>query len=126
MRYIIREPSKAVKIARTLITDWKKEHCIGIYLNARMRVEKAELVSLGSVNASLVHPRETFKPALINSATGVIVLHNHPGGDLEPSEDDLEVTKRLKKAGEILGIDLLDHIIFSERKWLSMKERKLI
>ncbi len=91
-----------------------------------MKVEKAELVSLGSVNANLLHPRETFKPALINSAIGVIVLHNHPSGDLEPSEDDLEVTKRLKKAGEILGIDLLDHIIFSERKWLSMKERKLI
>ncbi len=126
MGYIINQPIKAVKIARSLITDWKKEHFIGIYTNGRMRVEKAELISLGCVNANLVHPRETFKPALINSATGVIVLHNHPTGDLEPSEDDLTTTKRLKKAGKILGFDLLDHIIFSEKKWLSMKAKKII
>ena len=126
MCYIINKPSKAVKIARSLITDWKKEHFIGIYTNARLRVEKAELISLGSVNASLVHPRETFKPALINSACGIVVLHNHPAGDVEPSEDDLKMTKRLEKAGKILGIDLYDHIIFTEKKWLSMKERKII
>jgi len=126
MGYIINQPIKAVKIARSLITDWNKEHFIGIYTNARLRVEKAELISLGSVNANLVHPRETFKPALVNSATGVVVLHNHPSGDVEPSEDDLTTTKRLKEAGKILGIDLLDHIIFSEKKWLSMKAKKII
>lgn len=126
MGYIINQPIKAVKIARSLITDWNKEHFIGIYMNARMRIEKAELISLGILNASLVHPRETFRPALINSATSVIVLHNHPANDVEPSEDDLTVTKRLKEAGKILGIDLLDHIIFTEKKWLSMKEQKII
>tara|TARA_B100000315_G_scaffold146425_1_gene135357 strand:+ start:147 stop:737 length:591 start_codon:yes stop_codon:yes gene_type:complete len=124
MRYIVKQPVKAVKIAKTLIIDWNKEHFIGLYLNPRLRVEKAELISLGCLNASLVHPRETFKPALINSTIRVIVLHNHPSGDVEPSEDDLTITKRLVEAGKILGIDLYDHIVFTKKKWLSMKEKK--
>jgi len=126
MTYIVDRPDKAVKIAKTLITDWSKEHCIGLYLNARNNVEKAELISLGTVNTNIIHPRETFRPALLNSACGVILLHNHPSGDVDPSEDDLKITKRLKEAGKILGIDLIDHIIFSEKKWLSLKERKII
>lgn len=123
---IINKPNDAVKIAKTLITDWKKEHFIGLYLNTRLELEKTELISLGSVNANLVHPRETFKPALINSASSVIVLHNHPSGDPEPSEDDLTITKRLVEAGKILGIDLNDHIIFTEKNSFSFKEEKLI
>jgi len=123
---IINNPKDAVKVAKTLITDWKKEHFIGLYLNARLELEKTELISLGSVNANLVHPRETFKPALINSASSIIVLHNHPSGDPEPSEDDLTITKRLVEAGKILGIELNDHIIFTEKKNFSFKENKLI
>ena len=126
MDNIINQPSKAVKIARTLITNWHKEHFIGVYVNARTKIKRAELISLGTLSACLVHPRETFRPAIISSSTGLIVLHNHPSSDVEPSQDDLEVTQRLKKAGEILGIELHDHIIFNKRKYLSMKEQKLI
>ncbi len=84
------------------------------------------MISLGSANASLVHPRETFKPAFVNSAVGVIVLHNHPCGDVEPSEDDLKMTKRLVEVGMILRIDLYDHIVFTKKKLLSMREKKMI
>lgn len=122
----IDQPQKALKVAKALINDWKKEHFIGIYLNARLEVEQVELISLGTVNANLVHPRETFKPALVNSATGVVVLHNHPTGDVEPSEDDLEITKRLVEAGKILGIEVYDHIIFSDKKYYSFKDHRLI
>lgn len=124
---MIQNPKEAIKKAKTLIRDWKKEHFIGLYLNSRTDLEKIELISLGTVNVGLVHPRETFKPALINSASGVIVMHNHPSGDPEPSEKDIEITKQLTEAGEVLGIDLLDHIIFTEgNKFFSMKEKNLI
>jgi DNA repair protein RadC len=126
MAKIIDHPIESVRIARTLITDWYKEHFIGIYFDSRTKITKAELISLGTLNACLVHPRETFKPAVMNSAKMIIVLHNHPSSDLEPSQDDIEVTQRLKKAGEILDIELYDHIIFNKRKWLSMKMLKLI
>jgi len=126
MTYITDKPIEAVRIARTLITDWYKEHFVGIYFNEQTKIERAELISIGILNACLVHPRETFRPALAISATKIIALHNHPSSDLEPSEDDIEVTQRLKKAGEILGIELHDHIIFNERKYFSMKEHELI
>jgi len=126
MTYITDKPIEAVRIARTLITDWYKEHFIGIYFNEQTKIERAELISLGILNASLVHPRETFRPALVISATKIVVLHNHPSTDLEPSEDDLITTRRLQQAGDILGIELLDHIIFNERKYFSMKKHKLI
>ena len=123
---IIDNPKKAVEKAKVMIMDWKKEHFIRLYLNSRSRLEKIELISLGTLNATLVHPRETFRPALVNSAVSVIVLHNHPSEDIEPSEDDIGLTERLKKAGEILGIDLADHIIFTEEKYYSFKENKII
>ena len=126
MTYITDKPIEAVRIARTLITDWYKEHFIGIYFNEQTKIERAELISLGILNASLVHPRETFRPALVISATKIVVLHNHPSSDLEPSEDDLATTRRLQQAGDILGIELLDHIVFNERKYFSMKEHELI
>jgi len=126
MTYITDKPIEAVRIARTLITDWYKEHFIGIYFNEQTKIERAELISIGILNACLVHPRETFRPALAISATKIIALHNHPSSDLEPSEDDLATTRRLQQAGDILGIELLDHIVFNERKYFSMKEHELI
>ena len=126
MGYIINQPIQAVKIARSLITDWGKEHFIGIYFISETKITTTELIGLGILNACLVHPRETFRPALKSSATGIIVLHNHTSSEVEPSQDDIEVTQRLKKAGEILGIELYDHIIFTEKKWLSMKAKKII
>ncbi|MFH0892478.1 MAG: JAB domain-containing protein [Candidatus Falkowbacteria bacterium] len=107
-------PAEAVRLARKLVTDPYKEHFIAIYLSARNDVVKTELVSLGTLNASIVHPREVFRPAIMSRACAIIVLHNHPSGDVSPSESDLELTKRLKNAGQLLGIEVLDHVIFEK------------
>ena len=81
---------------------------------------------MGTVNASLVHPREVFEPAVRYLTAQIIIAHNHPSGDTEPSEDDLEITKRLVEAGKILGIEVIDHIIVTKNDFFSFKEKKLI
>lgn len=111
---------EAVKKARSVMLDNHKEHFIGLYLNLRLNVTKVELISLGTIDTSLVHPREVFRPAIVSRSSGLIVLHNHPSGNVEPSEEDREVTERLKKAAELLGFVLHDHIIFSKDKHKSI------
>jgi len=88
-----------------------KEHFITLHLDGKNRIICCDIVSSGSLNQSIVHPRETFKTALLSSAAGIILMHNHPTGDPSPSTEDLEVTRRLREAGELLGIKVLDHII---------------
>jgi DNA repair protein RadC len=87
---------------------------------------KKEIISVGTLNANLVHPREVFESAIKHSAAQIIVAHNHPSGDIEPSEDDLIITKRLVESGKILGIDIIDHIIVSKNSYLSLKEKGVI
>ena len=120
-------PQEAVNLALAVLLDKYREHFIGIYLDARLKAKKAILISLGSLNASIVHPREVFRPAICSASASIILLHNHPSGDTEPSTDDLAVTKRLEQAGAILGIELVDHIIFTATgKFYSMKSEKII
>jgi len=88
-----------------------REYCIGLYLNSRNQVIAYHIISVGSVNAALVHPREVFKLAIMKNACSIIVAHNHPSGGIVPSAADLNITKRLTAAGKILGIELKDHII---------------
>jgi len=108
------------------IRDKSREHFIAIYLNARNELIFRKHIFIGTLNASLVHPREIFKEALEHNAASVILVHNHPSGDPTPSEDDLEITKRIVEAGKIMGIDILDHIIISKNKILSFKSKGLI
>lgn len=108
------------------IRDNKKEHFVVFFLDARNQEIKREIISVGSLNANLVHPREVFEPAVRHLAAQVILAHNHPAGDPAPSEDDLEITKRLVEAGKILGIEIVDHIIVVKNDFLSFKEKKLI
>src|SRR3989338_4545757 len=110
----------------TDLRDLKKEHFVVLYLNARNQLVHKETVSIGSLNANLVHPREVFEPAIKHSAANIIVAHNHPSGDSKPSEDDLEITKRLTEAGKIMGIEIADHIIVAKNSHLSFKEEYLI
>lgn len=107
------------------IKDRRKEHFVAVFLNARNQVICREDVSVGSLNASLVHPREVFAPAVGSSAASVILAHNHPSGDVTPSREDIELTRRMVQAGEIMGIDVLDHIIVGANRFLSMKEAGL-
>ena len=103
--------------AADLLQDIKaqrKEHFVGLYLNARHELIHKELISIGTANASLVHPRDVFAPAIMHNSTAVIVAHNHPSGDATPSPEDRDVTHRLKEAGRLLGISVLEHIIITE------------
>lgn len=108
------------------LRDHKKEHFVIFYLDSRNREIKREIISVGSLNANLVHPREVFEPAVRNLAAQIILAHNHPSGDPEPSEDDLEITKRLVESGKILGIEIVDHIIITKTGFISFKEKNFI
>ncbi len=104
----------------------KKEHFFILSLDSRNNLVKMNNVSTGTLDASLVHPREVFKEAIQASAAKVIIAHNHPSGDPEPSEGDLVITNRLVEAGKILEIAVVDHIIITNANFLSFKERKLL
>ncbi|HYT42144.1 MAG TPA: JAB domain-containing protein [Methylomirabilota bacterium] len=104
--------------------DQDKEHYYVMHIDSRNKVKLVELVGLGTVNSASVHPRETFTRAVAERSVSIIVAHSHPSGEVEPSEADLKTTSQLQKAGEILGISLLDHIIFSKEKYFSMKENR--
>ena len=106
--------------------DLKKEHFVVLYLNAKNQLVHKETISMGTLNANLVHPREVFEPALKYSAAQIIAAHNHPSGDPKPSEDDLEVTKRLTDAGKMMGIEVMDHVIVSKNSHFSFKEEKIL
>jgi DNA repair protein RadC len=108
------------------IRDSKKEHFVVFYLDTQNQVVKRDMVSVGTLNASLTHPREVFEPAIRHFAAHIIMAHNHPSGSLEPSEEDLLVTTRLVSAGQILGIEVLDHVIVTKTGLISLKERDLL
>ena len=101
----------------------QKEQLRGLYLNSRYQVVHEELISVGSLTANIVHPREVFQPALEYGAVAVIVAHNHPSGIVEPTGDDILATKQLVAAGKVLGIDLLDHLIIANETFISLIER---
>jgi DNA repair protein RadC len=105
--------------------DQEKEHFYVMHLDIRNRVNLVELVSLGTLTASLVHPRETFRRAVIAGSVSIIVAHNHPSGEVEPSDEDTKTTTSLHEAGNILGIKLLDHVIFTKDKFFSFRENKM-
>ena len=115
-----------VWIAMKDISALKKEHFAVFYLDSRSQSIQREIVSVGALNTSLIHPREVFEPAVIRSAAQVVIAHNHPSGDIEPSGDDFLITNRLKLAGEILGIEIVDHLIVAKNSFFSFKEKGLL
>ncbi len=102
--------------------DRRQEHFLCLSLNGANEVKFVRIVSIGLVNRTLVHPREIYSDPIKDRAAAIIIAHNHPSGNIEPSREDMEITLRIKKAGEILGIQLLDHIIFSENAYYSFLE----
>lgn len=107
------------------LQDETKESFITLHLDGKNKVLCMEVVSIGSLNQAIVHPREVFKTALLSNAAAMILIHNHPSGDPEPSKEDREITRRLKEAGEILGIKILDHVIIGD-SYCSFAERGLM
>jgi len=124
-------PPPGVELSRpedvaALLLEWRhatRDHFVAFHLNARNQLLRRELVSIGSLSASLVHPREVFAPAVAKRAACVIVAHNHPSGDPEPSPEDLAISRRLADAGALLGIELLDHVVVAARGFVSIKTR---
>jgi len=113
------------KLFHRKLRDKKQEHFYMIMLNTKNETIKEELLTRGILNASVIHPREVFKPAIKNSCNKIILIHNHPSGDPTPSEEDLEITRKMMEVGEELEINVLDHVIIGDNNWWSWKERAL-
>jgi DNA repair protein RadC len=122
----IKDPESVVKAIRASIKDKAKEHFKLILLNPRNKIIRISTISIGTLNASLVHPREVFKDAIVHSAASVVLAHNHPSGDPDPSEDDLKITRKLVESGKILGIEVLDHIIIAKNGFKSLANEGMI
>ncbi|MCM3032883.1 MULTISPECIES: JAB domain-containing protein [unclassified Niallia] len=125
--YSIKSPQDGAKIATMFIGDEDREVLFVICLNQKNRVNAVHRCHIGSLDASIIHPREVMKTAILNNSASIIIAHNHPSGMVEPSREDIEVTKRMVQAGDILGIPLLDHLIVNdEGKYYSLKEHGYI
>jgi DNA repair protein RadC len=123
----ITNAQQVAKVFRDLLlledaVDRDKEHFYVMHLDTRSRINLVELVNIGTLTSSLVHPRETFRRAVMQGSAHILVAHNHPSGEADPSAEDLKVTKLLHEAGQLLGIPLLDHIIFTPTSFYSFKE----
>ena len=124
-RPLVRSPEEVVSLARGRLKGKKKEYFLALLLDTRGQLIRIAEISVGSLDSSIVHPREVFKEAISASAASVILVHNHPSGDPTASEDDIGLTKRLAEAGEIVGIDVLDHVIVGGSRYLSLKRNGL-
>ncbi|MFZ5592270.1 MAG: RadC family protein [Bacillota bacterium] len=126
LRPVIRSPQDAADMVMEEMRHLDREHFVALLLNTKNQVLAREVVSVGTLSSSAVHPRELFKLAIRRSAAAVILLHNHPSGDPWPSQEDIQVTHRLIEAGRIIGIEVLDHIVIGDNKYISLKAENLL
>jgi DNA repair protein RadC len=119
-------PEDAASLAQAFLAGVDREHFIVLLLDTKNKVTGINTVSIGSLNSSIVHPREVFKPAIIANAAGIILAHNHPSGDPTPSREDIEVTRQLIEAGKLLQIPVLDHVVLGDDCHCSLKQRALM
>lgn len=124
-RMTIRFPRDAAEMVMDEMRYLNQEHFVCLFLDTKNRVIDKECIFIGSLNTSVVHPREVFREALRRSSAGMICVHNHPSGDPHPSREDIDVTYRLYEAGEIVGVELVDHIIVGDGCYFSLKEKGL-
>ncbi len=122
----ISSPEAAYRLLYPKLREQKKESFIALHLDTKNRLLREETVSVGSLNANIVHPREVFKTAIQESAAAIIVAHNHPSGDPAPSQSDIDITHKLVETGRVVGIELYDHIIVGDGRFLSLKEQNLL
>ncbi|MDQ0902773.1 JAB domain-containing protein [Paenibacillus sp. V4I7] len=123
---VIRSPKDAADLFKQFIGDFDRESFCILCLNTKNEPTAIHQVSSGSLNASIVHPRETFKLAILANSASIIACHNHPSGQPDPSPEDVELTERLRDSGTLLGIELLDHIILGDGNFVSLKERGMM
>lgn len=122
----VNSPEYAKEIIKEFIGDMDREYLAVICLDVKNKITSITANSIGSLNSSIVHPREVFKTAILSNSASIIIGHNHPSGDPTPSEEDINVTYSLKEGGRILGIELLDHIIIGDNEYVSLKEKGII
>lgn len=123
---VVNSPADAAAIVMDELCLLDREHFIILMLNTKNRVIAKKVISIGHLNATLVHPRELFKDVIKRSSAAVILVHNHPSGDPTPSRDDINITKRLCEVGRLLGIDVLDHLIIGDRQYVSLRQKGLM
>lgn len=121
-RYAIKNPSDAALLLIDELRDEKREHLVELILNVKGEIESKQIVSIGELTSTSVHPREVLSPAIRKGAAGIIIAHNHPSGDPSPSRDDISATTRLVEASKIIGIKLLDHLIIGKDSYVSLRE----
>jgi DNA repair protein RadC len=122
-RAVIKSAKDVAKLMIPEMQSLDREHFMILLLDTKNHVTKIHTVSVGSLNASVVHPRECFRPAIAAQAASIILVHNHPSGDVEPSDEDVKLTRRLVAAGDVIGIKVLDHVIIGGTKHLSIMDR---
>lgn len=122
-RYIIRSPEDGADYVMEEMRSLNQEHFVTLFLNTKNQIIHKQTIFIGSLNASIVHPREVYREAVKRSAASIICVHNHPSGDPTPSQEDIQVTRRLVDSGKMIGIELLDHLIIGDRKFVSLKEK---
>lgn len=122
----IRSPKDSFKLLHELLENKDREHFIVVALNTKNEPVSINVCHIGSLNSSIVHPREIMKVAILSNAASILVAHNHPSGSVTPSPEDIQVTERLKQVGELMGIELLDHLIIGDKTYLSLKEKGYI
>lgn len=122
----VHSPDEVYRQFRFLFDDQPRERFVVFLLNAGNRIQAIDIVTEGTLNASLVHPREVFRAAIVGTCASIIVAHNHPSGNIEPSNEDIQVTRQLIEAGKIIGIAVRDHIIFADKSYTSFAERGLL
>jgi DNA repair protein RadC len=125
-RALVTSPEQAAAVIVPKYGDREREHFGLLALDTKNRVIKEVVVSVGTLDGSIAHPREIFRPAILANAAAVILFHNHPSGDPTPSETDVQVTKRLADAGRMMGVEILDHIVVARNRFISLKRQKLI
>lgn len=122
----IDSPKDGAELGKRFLQDLDREQLIVCCLDTKNQPTAINIVSVGSLNTSIVHPREVFKPAILSNSASIILFHNHPSGDPAPSREDISITERIKESGNILGIKLIDHIIIGNDSYCSLKERGII
>lgn len=122
-RYVIRSPEDGADYVMEDMRNLNQEHFVVLFLNTKNQVIHRQTIFIGSLNASIVHPREIYREAVKRSAASIICAHNHPSGDPAPSQEDIHVTRRLAESGKMIGIELLDHLVIGDRKFISLKEK---
>lgn len=122
----VTSPQDVYEIIKKYLDGADREHLVLLTLNTKNAINSITTVSIGSLNSSVVHPREVFKTAILTNASSIIMAHNHPSGDPAPSREDINITERIKEGGKLLGINLLDHVVIGDNSYSSLKEKGLV